>query len=236
MSSKDSKRTYLICGFAVVLLAILIAAVVFGKAAIQKKPALTTTEKTTAATTEERPTVLLSHALDDEYHAREFHPKQIIGNVSSEDLGINCNLVYGTTDECLRLGAGMHKCSSLPGLKTPQTESATCPIIAGHCRTVFEGISKIDPKNGDLPEGITVTLEMPYGDYTYEITKVEIIKAGDFKFSDHRASYDNFEPDTLLMYTCYPFGVTDFTKSDRLFLTGKLIKGDELVDDTLTDD
>ena len=229
--TKTPKKIYFIC--CLVLIAAALLAVVFFGNGFKKETPTTTTEKTTVTTTEELPTVLLSYVYDKKYHVDEFRPKQIIGRVSSEDLNINCNLVFGTSDECLNLGAGMHKCSSLPGMKTPLTDSATCPIIAGHCRTVFEGISNIDPNKGDLPKGITVTLEMPYGDYTYEITKAEIIKATDFKFQNHRASYNNFEPDTLILYTCYPFGVTGYVKTDRLFLTGKLIQGDELVDDTI---
>jgi len=116
------------------------------------------------------------------------------------------------------------------------TASATCPIIAGHCRTVFEGFSKIDPANGSLPEGLTITLEMPYGNYTYEIISATVGKAADFKFADHRASYGNFEPDTAIFYTCYPFGVVGYTKTDRLFMVCKLIDGFEVVDDTLTED
>ncbi|MBQ6752731.1 MAG: sortase [Clostridia bacterium] len=217
----------------IVLVTVLLVIVVFGKGLQKEEPTTTAPAKTTVATTEELPTVLLSEIFDKKYHTEEFRAKQIIGRVSSEELGINCNLVFGTSDECLNLGAGLHKCSSLPGMTTPLNESATCPIIAGHCRTVFVGLSKFDPKNGDFPKGITVTLEMPYGNYTYEITKAEVIKASDFKFSDHRASHDNFEPDTVLIYTCYPFGVVNYVKTDRLFLTGKLIKGDRVVDDTL---
>lgn len=192
-----------------------------------------TTETTTETTTEEPTTVNLSYVWDKGYHTDEFHVKQVLGRVSSDDLGINCNLVFGTGDECLALGAGLHKCSSLPGLKTPMSPSATCPIIAGHCRTVFEGFSKIDPQNGPLPEGLHITLEMPYGDYTYEIISATVGKASEFKFSDHRASYGNFEPDTCIFYTCYPFGVVNYTKTDRLFMVCKLVEGNELVDDTL---
>lgn len=189
--------------------------------------------KATSTTKEEETTVLLSSVFDDTYHTNNFHTKQILGRVVSDDLGINCNMVFDTTDECLRVGAGLHKCSSLPGLKTPMTRSATCPIIAGHCQTNFEGFSKIDPKNGQLPEGLTITLEMPYGDYKYEIVSVSVEKASNFKFSDHRASYGNYEPDIAIFYTCYPFGVTNYVKTDRLFVTCKLIEGYELVNDTL---
>lgn len=223
--------TYVIS--AIIIIAAIVLAIILVKNTIGAEPTtVPTTKKVT--TTEEPTTILLSYALDKKYHSNEFREKQIMGNVQSDDLGINCNLVYGSSDECLSFGAGLHKCSSLPGMKTPLTPNATCPIIAGHCRTVFEGFSKIDPKNGELPKGLTVTLSMPYGDYTYEIVKAEVAKASDFKFSDHRASYGNFEPDTAIFYTCYPFGVVNYVKTDRLFITCKLIAGDEVVDDSLS--
>lgn len=221
--------TYVIS--AIIIIAAIVLAIIVVKHTIGEEP--TTAPTATEATTEEPTTVLLSYALDKKYHTSEFHEKQIMGNVQSDDLGINCNLVYGSSDECLSFGAGLHKCSSLPGMRTPLTASATCPIIAGHCRTVFEGFSKIDPKSGPLPEGLTITLSMPYGDYTYEIVKAEVAKASDFKFSDHRASYGNYEPDTAIFYTCYPFGVVNYVKTDRLFITCKLIEGNEVVDDSL---
>lgn len=232
MAEKKSSITIAVSCL-IVFVTVLLVIAVFGKGMKKEEPATAAPVSTTVSTTEELPTVLLSYIYNKEYHVKEFRAKQIVGRVSSEELGINCNLVFGTSDECLNLGAGLHKCSSLPGMNTPLTESATCPIIAGHCRTVFVGLSKFDPNNGEFPKGITITLEMPYGKYTYEITKAEIMKASDFKFSDHRASFGNFEPDMALFYTCYPFGVVNYVKTDRLFLTGKLIKGDRVVDDTL---
>ena len=232
MAEKRSSLTVAVSCL-IVLVTVLLVIIIFGKGFKKEVPTTTAPPKTTVVTTEEQPTVLLSYIYDKKYHTEEFRAKQIVGRVSSEELGINCNLVFGTSDECLNLGAGLHKCSSLPGMNTPLNESASCPIIAGHCRTVFAGLSKFDPNNGEFPKGITITLEMPYGKYTYEITKAEVMKAADFRFSDHRASHNNFEPDTAIFYTCYPFGVVNYVKTDRLFLTGKLIKGDRVVDDTL---
>lgn len=226
---KKKLITYILS--ALIVIAAIVAAVILVKHTMSAEPTTTTTIKET--TTEEPTTVLLSYALDKKYHTSEFHVKQVMGHVLSDDLNLNCNLVYGSSDECLSFGAGLHKCSSLPGMKTPLTPSATCPIIAGHCRTVFEGFSKIDPKNGELPKGLTITLSMPYGDYTYEVVKAEVAKASDFKFSDHRASFGNYEPDTAIFYTCYPFGVVNYVKTDRLFITCKLIEGNEVVDDSL---
>ena len=225
--NKKKLITYILS--AVIVIAAIVGTIVLSKQSQNVEP--TTIKETT--TEEEPTTVLLSYALDKKYHTSEFHVKQVMGHVLSDDLNLNCNLVYGSSDECLSFGAGLHKCSSLPGMKTPLTPSATCPIIAGHCRTVFEGFSKIDPKNGELPKGLTITLSMPYGDYTYEVVKAEVAKASDFKFSDHRASFGNYEPDTAIFYTCYPFGVVNYVKTDRLFITCKLIEGNEVVDDSL---
>ncbi|MCQ2487915.1 MAG: hypothetical protein MJ143_01390 [Clostridia bacterium] len=236
MSENNRKKSIIIrlLSILVVLVAISLAIFFIQRGKDDSKDIESTAKVTTEATTEEPTTVNLSYVWDKKYHTTEFHAKQVIGRVSSDDLGINCNLVFGTTDECLSLGAGFHKCSSLPGLKTPMSTTSTCPIIAGHCRTVFEGFSKIDPKNGELPKGLTITLEMPYGNYTYEIISATVGKAKDFQFSEHRASYGNFEPDTAIFYTCYPFGVVNYIKTDRLFMVCKLIEGDELVDDTIT--
>ena len=163
----------------------------------------------------------------------EFHIKEIIGRVVSDDFDINCNLYWGTTKECLRYGAGIHKCSSLPGMVTPLTYSATCPIIAAHCTTEFKNFKILDPNSSDFTEGLTITLSMPYGDYVYEVKSVEIINADDFKFSDFRASSGNFNPNIAIFYTCYPFERVDYTKYERLFLFCELISGDKVIDDTL---
>ena len=168
----------------------------------EPSPPPTTTEKET--TTE--PFVLLSEI------EHEFRTKQIIGRIVSEDLNIDCNLVFGTTNECLNLGAGIHKTSSLPGFYTP-------PVIAGHCQTVFKGF-----KNAEI--GHKITIEMPYGNYVYEIKEIKIIDKSEFSFSILKEPIDQ-----AIFYTCYPFEKANYTKKLRLFLYCDRVSGDRILDD-----
>lgn len=168
----------------------------------EEKP---TTEPTTEPTTVE-PYILLS----DIQH--EFYKKEVMGRIISEDLGIDCNLVYGTTDDCLRLGAGFHTTSSLPGRPTP-------PIIGGHVQTVFQGFEKAEI-------GKTITISMPYGDYVYEIVDMKVMNKDEFDFS-----IKNEPNGQAIFYTCYPFGKVNYVKTDRLFLYCDFIEGVKVLDD-----
>ncbi len=217
-----------------VLSLFIIVAAIFSTVLLIKLGASDNTGKTTAPVTTEKevPEVKLS-TLDI-----DFHEKQPLGYIDSEDFDIHCKLIYGTTNESLRLGAGLHKCSTLPGLSTPLNENSTCPIIAGHVMSDFQGLKIMDPNvfGDEMPTGKTITITMSYGKFTYEITDAVIMKADEFRFNAHRANVGNFEPDTIIFYTCYPFYRVSYTKTDRLFLTGKLVdKTVKLVDDRVTE-
>ena len=163
----------------------------------------------------------------------DFHEKQPLGYIDSDDFDIHCKLIYGTTNESLRLGAGMHKCSTLPGLPTPLNDNSTCPIIAGHVMSDFQGLKIMDPNvfKDEMPTGKTITITMSYGKFTYEIIDAKIMKADSFKFNEHRASTGSFEPDTIIFYTCYPFYRVSYTKTNRLFLTGKIVDQTSIIID-----
>lgn len=226
----QKKQIIAIIAFLIISISVVVPVVlVKGKT----KPVEVTT--TTETTTEKLPTIHLSDVYEEYYDGKtfsEFYAGQVIGHIYSEYLSIDCDLVYGTSDACLSMGAGLHKCSTLPGMKTPQDINSTCPIIAGHVQIDFKGLSVIDPATTELPEGVTITIQMPYGDYVYEVKRLEIIKNTDFQFRDYRASYGNFTEDTAIFYTCYPFGRVDYVKKDRLFLFCELVSGTELVDNT----
>lgn len=166
-----------------------------------------TTEPSTEPTTVE-PYILLS---DIQY---EFYNKEVIGKVVSEDLGIDCNLVWGTSDDCLRIGAGLHKTSSIPGYATP-------PIIGGHVQTVFKGFEKAEAGAGQ-----TITISMPYGDYVYEIVDMKVMNKDEFDFSIKDEPIMQ-----AIFYTCYPFGKVNYVKTDRLFLYCDLVEGVRILDD-----
>ena len=209
MAASENKKKKIIIGviIAIVIIAIAVTSAVLIKKHAQKK-ADTTGESTTTTlpVSTTSPYVVLSD-IDT-----NFHIKQIIGQVVSDDMGINCSLVFGTTEECLNIGAGLHRTSSIPGYSTP-------PIIAGHCLTVFKGFEKAEI-------GMTITLKMPYGDYTYRISEIKVIDKDEFDFSVIREPIKQ-----AIFYTCYPFDHINSPKQDRLFLYCDYISGDRIIDD-----
>ncbi len=211
---KNKNSKIIIAILCILIVAATAIAVTFFVKNASKEENTTASPSTTKPVATTSPYVLLSD-ID-----REFHNKQIIGRVVSEDLNVNCNLIFGTTDECLSLGAGLHKTSSIPGYTTP-------PVIAGHCQTVFKGF-----KNAEV--GDTITVEMPYGDYTYKISEIKIMDKNEFDFAVLREPIKK-----AIFYTCYPFEKVSYVKTDRMFLYCDYISGDRILDDvnfTVPDD
>lgn len=209
MAENKSKVRKIIIGtvIAIMVIAVAVTGAVLIKKSTQKKPEPETATKTsTLPVSTTSPYVVLSD-IDT-----NFRIKQIIGRVVSDDMGINCSLVFGTTEECLNIGAGLHRTSSIPGYSTP-------PIIAGHCLTVFKGFEKAEI-------GMTITLQMPYGDYTYRISEIKVINKDDFDFAVIREPIKH-----AIFYTCYPFDHINSPKEDRLFLYCDYISGDRIIDD-----
>lgn len=217
MADKKSsiKKTVIVITAAIVVIAIAVTGAILIRKSTQKKEETTASSTTTTlpvSTTS--PYVVLSDINTN------FHIKQIIGRIVSNDMGIDCSLVFGTTEECLNIGAGLHRTSSIPGYSTP-------PIIAGHCLTVFKGFEKAEI-------GMTITLQMPYGDYTYRISEIKVIDKDEFDFAVIREPINQ-----AIFYTCYPFDHINSPKQDRLFLYCDYVSGKRIVDDvhfTVPDD
>lgn len=209
------KKTVIVITAAIVVIAIAVTGAILIRKNTQKKEETTASSTTTTlpvSTTS--PYVVLSDINTN------FHIKQIIGRIVSNDMGIDCSLVFGTTEECLNIGAGLHRTSSIPGYSTP-------PIIAGHCLTVFKGFEKAEI-------GMTITLQMPYGDYTYRISEIKVIDKDEFDFAVIREPINQ-----AIFYTCYPFDHINSPKQDRLFLYCDYVSGKRIVDDvhfTVPDD
>lgn len=209
MYTSENNKKKIIIGviIAIVIIAISATSAVLIKKHTQKKPDTTDKSTTTTPTVSTTSPYVVLSDIDT-----NFHIKQIIGQVVSDDMGINCSLVFGTTEECLNIGAGLHRTSSIPGYSTP-------PIIAGHCLTVFKGFEKAEI-------GMTITLKMPYGDYTYRISEIKVIDKDEFDFAVIREPIKQ-----AIFYTCYPFDHINSPKEDRLFLYCDYISGDRIIDD-----
>jgi sortase A len=89
-----------------------------------------------------------------------------IGHIRVPRLGLNMVLVEGTDDESLKKGPGRDRRTYMPG-------EGQLVYIAGHRTTYlapFAHIERLEP--GDL-----VTLEVPYGTFTYRVFKHRIVSA-----------------------------------------------------------
>lgn len=65
-------------------------------------------------------------------------------------------------------------------------------MFSGHRNTVFT-------KLGDLKQGDRFIVEMPYGNYEYELKSTEIVDANDLSV------IRDMDEELLTLSTCYPF-------------------------------
>jgi len=89
---------------------------------------------------------------------------EAIGRILAPDMGTNAVFLQGTTTPTLQKGPGLYPDTGFPG------EGRTIGI-AGHRTTYLAPFRHID----DMRKGDPVTLEMPYGTFTYRVQKTEIV-------------------------------------------------------------
>ncbi|MEH7116592.1 class D sortase [Neobacillus vireti] len=95
-------------------------------------------------------------------------------------------IVEGTDPDDLEKGVGHYKGSYFPGDKGQI-------VLSGHRDTVFR-------KLGELKIGNHLTIQMPYGNYSYEITRTKIVKSTDKSIITLQKQQEE-----LILTTCYPF-------------------------------
>jgi len=95
-------------------------------------------------------------------------------------------IVEGTDPDDLEKGVGHYKGSYFPG---DQGQI----VLSGHRDTVFR-------KLGELEIGDSLKMQMPYGNYTYEITHTKIVKSDDTSIITLQNQVEE-----LIVTTCYPF-------------------------------
>ncbi len=138
-----------------------------------------------------------------------------IGTIKSEKLGINTPLLYGTTDDTLWKGGGLHSNSSLPGFATPG-------VIAGHARVCFKGFAQANI--GDV-----LTVNTYYGNYKYRISNIKFYNHNAYNFGDDTV----YARDQLIFYVCYPYPKTEYEKYNRIFYYADRISGPKVIDDSV---
>ena len=154
-------------------------------------------------------------ASDGEINALDIKSVRVgdtMGKIMIDDVDIDVPLIYGSTDECLYIGAGIRIQSGKPGYGKPV-------MIAGHTIPYFKNLGNI--KNGQV-----ITIETYYGIFKYKITGSQVANASD------TSAYDlTQDKEQLILFTCYPLdGVGE--KEDRLFVYADKISGPRVVGDT----
>ena len=129
----------------------------------------------------------LTLAADAAALRRSAVPGQAIGRLEIPRLGLDIVLVDGTDENSLTRGPGVDRRDYLPG-------QHRLVYIAGHRTTYLAPFAHIETmRRGDL-----IRIEMPYGVFTYRVSRHEIVRADDL--SVLRSS----EHELLRLQACHP--------------------------------
>lgn len=124
------------------------------------------------------------------------------GMLVIDKIEANLPIVEGTSEDDLKKGIGHYEGTSYP-LDDDQI------MLSGHRDTVFTRI-------GELDIGDILTVQMPYGEFEYEIVNTKIVDA------DDRSIIVPHDEEVLTVSTCYPFGYIGHAP-DRYIIDAKPI-------------
>lgn len=127
------------------------------------------------------------------------------GEVVIDKVKINEPLYYGDSEEILRLGAGQYIGSMIPG-------DLGTTLIGGHNLPSFGKIYYLEP-------GDQVSIRTHYGDYTYQVTEVNI---ADYKDPTINTKLADRSKRSLILYTCYPLDAIGLTP-ERVFVSADYV-------------
>lgn len=115
-----------------------------------------------------------------------FEQGEAIGILKIPRLEAELPIIEGTDEDELEKGVGHYSTTVFPG----QPDQI---LLSGHRDTVFRQL-------GELEIGDILQVNMPYGEYIYEITETEIVDADDTTVINSTAPHE-----ILTVSTCYPF-------------------------------
>ncbi|WP_152658506.1 class D sortase [Oceanobacillus sp. CFH 90083] len=123
--------------------------------------------------------------IEEQIEAFDAEIDEAFATLEIPKLGKTLPIVEGTDPDSLKKGVGHLSNSVFPG----QGEQI---LLSGHRDTVFRNF-------GDLEIGDTFVVQMPYGEYTYEIRETEIVP------EDDTSVIREMGEEVLVVTTCYPF-------------------------------
>ena len=117
-----------------------------------------------------------------------------MGRIWVEGTKVDCALYWGDSESQFSRGAGCRAESDcvLPG------ENGTV-LIGAHTGTYFSDL-------GSVQLGAMIHLETDWGDFTYQVTDMQVILETDID----KVRLGATEP-SVILYTCYPFGILTHT-------------------------
>lgn len=115
-----------------------------------------------------------------------FEQGEAIGILKIPRLEAELPIIEGTDEDELEKGVGHYSTTVFPG----QPDQI---LLSGHRDTVFRRL-------GELKIGDILQVNMPYGEYKYEITETEIVDPDDTTVINSTAPHE-----ILTVSTCYPF-------------------------------
>lgn len=147
---------------------------------------------------------LIEKAKTDPIEKKDFAPNfgDAAGMLVIDKIEANLPIVEGTSEDDLKKGIGHYEGTSYP-LDDDQI------VLSGHRDTVFTRI-------GELEIGDVLTVQMPYGEFDYEIVSTKIVDA------DDRTIIVPHDEEVLTVSTCYPFGYIGHAP-DRYIIDAKPI-------------
>jgi sortase A len=125
------------------------------------------------------------------------------GRVRIPSIGVNYVVVDGTSSGSLRNGPGFFPQAPWPGARGTVA-------IAGHRTTYAAPFRHLDRLDG----GETITVEMPYGKFTYRVERTRIVKANAL-WVIQRVGYDR-----LVLSACHPL----YSAAKRIVTFARLVK------------
>jgi len=131
-------------------------------------------------------------------------PGEAAGRMRIDRIERDFVIVNGTDPAPLRKGPGIYNEVPFPG--APGTTA-----IAGHRTTYGAPFRKIDK----IKRGDEIVVEMPYGTFTYEVEKTQIVKPTALEVI-RRVSYDR-----LVLSACHPL----YSAAKRYIVFARLVAG-----------
>ena len=125
------------------------------------------------------------------------------GRIRIPEIGANFVVVDGTSTAALRKGPGFFPESPLPGARGTVA-------IAGHRTTYMAPFRRVD----DVERGDEVVVEMPYGRFTYEVSRTRIVRP-DALWVLRAEAYDQ-----LVLTACHPL----YSAEKRIVVFARLVR------------